>query len=448
MQPKKTISYPLPPGVSRRSWLGGAAGAGTAMALGLQAPAAQAARMTTKAHIVIAGSGLAGIAIAHRLQALLDGVRITIVDAKEVHNYQPGYTLVATGVWPVSKVIDSNAALQPSGVEWVREMVAEFDPAANALTTTSGKRIAYDYLVVAIGTHQDWSLIEGMDLKAIGSNGLTSVYPSSEAAVATWAALDSFRRKGGQAVMTLPSTPIKCAGAPLKMTFMLRDRLAQSGTLAQSKVTFYSALSNVFGVKSVNDRVLQRWQELGIGVEYLHTLKAVDIAAREASFASPEGEITKVDYDFIHVAPPMRAPDAVKNSDLAAQEGPMAASGWLDVDKSTLQHRRYANVFGLGDINGTPRGKTAATVKKSAPLVAQHLVAVIAGRALEQVFDGYTSCPMIVREGSAWLIEFDYDGKLTPSLPMVEPLHDSYFAWLMKIHMLKPAYMSVLKGRV
>ena len=448
MQPKKTISYPLPPGVSRRSWLGGAAGAGTAMALGLQAPAAQAARMTTKAHIVIAGSGLAGIAIAHRLQALLDGVRITIVDAKEVHNYQPGYTLVATGVWPVSKVIDSNAALQPSGVEWVREMVAEFDPAANALTTTSGKRIAYDYLVVATGTHQDWSLIEGMDLKAIGSNGLTSVYPSSEAAVATWAALDSFRRKGGQAVMTLPSTPIKCAGAPLKMTFMLRDRLAQSGTLAQSKVTFYSALSNVFGVKSVNDRVLQRWQELGIGVEYLHTLKAVDIAAREASFASPEGEITKVDYDFIHVAPPMRAPDAVKNSDLAAQEGPMAASGWLDVDKSTLQHRRYANVFGLGDINGTPRGKTAATVKKSAPLVAQHLVDVIAGRALEQVFDGYTSCPMIVREGSAWLIEFDYDGKLTPSLPMVEPLHDSYFAWLMKIHMLKPAYMSVLKGRV
>ena len=448
MQPKKTISYPLPPGVSRRSWLGGAAGAGTAMALGLQAPAAQAARMTTKAHIVIAGSGLAGIAIAHRLQALLDGVRITIVDAKEVHNYQPGYTLVATGVWPVSKVIDSNAALQPSGVEWVREMVAEFDPAANALTTTSGKRIAYDYLVVATGTQQDWSLIEGMDLKAIGSNGLTSVYPSSEAAVATWAALDSFRRKGGQAVMTLPSTPTKCAGAPLKMTFMLRDRLAQSGTLAQSKVTFYSALSNVFGVKSVNDRVLQRWQELGIGVEYLHTLKAVDIAAREASFASPEGEITKVDYDFIHVAPPMRAPDAVKNSDLAAQEGPMAASGWLDVDKSTLQHRRYANVFGLGDINGTPRGKTAATVKKSAPLVAQHLVAVIAGRALEQVFDGYTSCPMIVREGSAWLIEFDYDGKLTPSLPMVEPLHDSYFAWLMKIHMLKPAYMSVLKGRV
>ena len=126
----------------------------------------------------------------------------------------------------------------------------------------------------------------------------------------------------------------------------------------------------------------------------------------------------------------------------------MAASGWLEVDKATLQHRRYPNVFGLGDINGTPRGKTAATVKKSAPIVAQHVVDLIAGRPLDGHFDGYTSCPMIVREGSAMLIEIDYDCKLTPSLPMIEPPQESYFAWLMKVWMLKPAYMAVLKGRV
>jgi hypothetical protein len=97
-------------------------------------------------------------------------------------------------------------------------------------------------------------------------------------------------------------------------------------------------------------------------------------------------------------------------------------------------------VFGLGDINGTPRGKTAATVKKSAPLVAHNLVEVIAGRKADEAFDGYTSCPLITREGSAMLIEFDYEGRLTPSLPMIEPLQDSFFAWLMKYRMLKPAY--------
>ncbi len=248
--------------------------------------------------------------------------------------------------------------------------------------------------------------------------------------------------------MTLPATPLKCAGAPLKMSFMLRDRLLKAGTLGGSKISFQSAFGNVFGVKMVNDNVLERLKALDIDVEFSRKLAAIDIGARRATFVSPEGEKQELPYDFIHVVPPMRAPDAVKNSDLAWKEGPFAAGGWLEVDKSTLQHRRYPNVFGIGDINGTPRGNTAATVKKSAPLVAHNLVEVIAGRKADETFDGYTSCPLITREGSAMLIEFDYEGRLTPSLPMIEPLNVSFFAWLMKVRMLKPAYMAVLKCRV
>jgi sulfide:quinone oxidoreductase len=204
----------------------------------------------------------------------------------------------------------------------------------------------------------------------------------------------------------------------------------------------------VFGVPPVNAAVLERWKGLGIGVEYSSKLAAIDIGAKRATFATPEGEKTELGYDFIHVVPPMRAPDAVKGSPLSWKEGNFAAGGWLEVDKSTLRHRRYPNVFGIGDINGTPRGKTAATVKKSAPVVAGNLVDVVAQRDPSHAFDGYTSCPLLVREGSAMLIEFDYDGKLTPSLPMVDPLQDSWFAWLMKYALLKPAYVAVLKGHV
>jgi sulfide:quinone oxidoreductase len=165
-------------------------------------------------------------------------------------------------------------------------------------------------------------------------------------------------------------------------------------------------------------------------------------------FASPEGLRETLDYDFLRVVPPMRSPDVVKKSELAWKEGGFAPGGCLEADKATLQHRPYKNVFGIGDINGTPRGKTAATVKKAAPVVAHNLTQVIARREPDARFDGYTSYPLIVREGSAMLIEFDYDGKLTPSLPMIDPLQQSYLAWLMEVRMLKPAYVSVLKGRV
>ena len=435
---------------SRRDMLRAMGAAPIAVGALQAAPAAQAQTSDSKAHLVIAGSGLGGIAVASRLRALLPQAKITIVDAKQEHNYQPGYTLVASGVWPIEKVRDRNADFIPAGVEWVQEMVAAFDPASNSLTTTSGQKIGYDYLVVATGLHLDYAQIEGMDVAAIGQNGMGSVYASPQAAQATWQAMDAYRAKGGQAVMTLPPGALKCAGAPLKMTFMIADRLRQAGTLANSKVDFYSALADdtVFGVKSVNDNVLARWKALGINTHYLQKLVAVDLGARKAVFTSPEGERTSVDYDFLHVVPPMRAPDVVKNSDLSAKQGPMAGGGWLEVSKDTLQHLRYPNVFGVGDINGTPRGKTAATVKKSAPLVAHNLARVIAGQPADQIFDGYTSCPMIVREGSAMLIEFDYDGKLTPSLPMIEPLQESFMAWFMKYRLLKPAYIAVMKGRV
>ena len=271
---------------SRRDMLRAMGAAPIAVSALQASTAAQAQTSNSKAHIVIAGSGLGGIAVASRLRALLPEAKITIVDAKQEHNYQPGYTLVASGVWPIEKVRDRNADFIPAGVEWVQEMVAAFDPASNSLTTTSGQKITYDYLVVATGLQLDYAQIEGMDVAAIGHNGMGSVYASPQAALATWQAMDAYRAKGGQAVMTLPPGALKCAGAPLKMTFMIADRLRQAGTMGQSKVDFYSALADdtVFGVKSVNDNVLARWKALGINTHYLQKLVAVDLGARKATF--------------------------------------------------------------------------------------------------------------------------------------------------------------------
>lgn len=433
---------------SRRQMLAGMVGAPLLGSVAIHGSPAKAA-LKTSARIVVLGSGLGGLAISNRLARELDGAKITIVDRKEIHNYQPGYTLVGTGIWPVGKVADRNSEFQPSGVDWVQEMAVEVDPDAQVVTTDAATKVPYDFLVVATGLHLDFDQIEGMDTNMIGSHGLGCVYPSPQAAEATWNAMDQFRQQGGEALMTLPATPLKCAGAPLKVTFMLDDRLRQAGTRDKSKVVFHSAIGNIFSVPKVAENVVARWEKKDIPVVYHSKLVAIDIGARRATFANQDGQRTELGYDFIHVVPPMRAPDVIKNSPLSIKEGPMAAGGWLEVDKHTLQHKRYPNVFGIGDINGTPRGKTAATVKKSAPIVVANLLDAIAGKPLSApAFDGYTSCPLLIKEGSALLVEFDYEGRLVPSLPGIEPLQDSYMAWLMKYRLLKPAYIAVAKGRV
>ena len=434
--------------ISRRSFLAAGAAVTAAAGTGMSLSAPAQAAIKSNAHIVVVGSGLAGLGIVNRLRKQLDGAKITLVDAKKVHHYQPGFTLIATGIWPKEKVSDTNQELIPAGVDWIQEMAKEFKPDSNQVITDSGKVLNYDFLVVATGLHLDYGQIEGMDAKRIGSKGLASVYHSPDMAEATWQAMDEFRKKGGKALMTLPNTPIKCAGAPLKMTFMLANRMEQSGTLADSDIRFHSAGTTVFSVPVINQEVLNRWEKIGIPVNFQSNLVAIDIDAQRATFALADGSRVEEDYDFIHIPPPMRAPDSVKNSPLAWQEGPNAGGGWLEVHPGTLQHKRYANVFGAGDINGTAKGKTAATVKKSVPIIVENLLSVMQGLEPKRIFDGYTSCPLLVREGAALLVEFDYENNLTPSLPLVQPLQDSYFAWLLKYRLFKPSYMAVAKGRL
>jgi len=203
----------------------------------------------------------------------------------------------------------------------------------------------------------------------------------------------------------------------------------------------------LFGVPIVSEKVRMLFSERGIKTNYSHTLQAIDLDRRVATFMTPAGP-TQQPYDFIHVIPPMKAPDVVRNSPLPWQEGNWASEGWLEVDKGTLRHVRYANVFGVGDIAGVPKGKTAASVKWQVPVAVAHLIADISGQSSNALYDGYTSCPLITRLGQAMLIEFDYNNNLRPSFPgMIAPLEELWVSWVMKTMALKPTYISMLRGK-
>ncbi|WFE69363.1 FAD/NAD(P)-binding oxidoreductase [Thiomicrospira sp. R3] len=431
--------------LGRRKFLAGGAAA-LATATGLASLGARAAE--TRAHIVIVGGGAAGISIANRLNRALKNATITLVERKETHYYWPGLTLVATGAWSKSKVLDNNRSFIPSTINWVKEMAAEIDPDAKRVTTDAGRRIDYDYLVVANGVEYHYDGIEGMDIEAIGQNGLASVYQSPDAAAKSWDAIKAYSQQGGEGIFTLPSTPIRCAGAPLKMALLTLDRMRQNGGFERSNTYFHSAINGLFGIAFHNQFVMDEFTKNNMAVNLRSELTSVDISARKATFTQADGQTMTQDYDLLHVVPPMRAPAVVRNSNLAWTEGNMAAGGWLAVDKDTLQHNTYPEVFGCGDVNGTPRGKTAATVKMSVPVVVENLLSVIDGKEPTATFDGYTSCPLLTRFGAAMLIEFDYNGNLTPTFPMIDPKKESWMAWVMKDQMLKPAYQQMLRGRV
>jgi sulfide:quinone oxidoreductase len=146
----------------------------------------------------------------------------------------------------------------------------------------------------------------------------------------------------------------------------------------------------------------------------------------------------------------MHAPDAVRNSPLAWQQGPLAAGGWMEVDKHTLRHIRFPNVYAIGDVAGVPKGKAAAAAKWQVPVAVDQLVSSIQNRISALSYNGYTSCPLITRVGRAILVEFDYNDRPCPTFPpgILSPVEESWAAWVVASVGLKPTYFAMLHGRV
>lgn len=447
--PLSTHTRPGSPAVdadSRRRFLSmlsvlpatGALGAASAQA---QEPVKSAAR------VVIVGGGAAGLAAANKLAAGLSGARIALIDARKEHFYQPGFTLVAAGIKRDNYVLSTTAEYLPQGVEWLQTAASEIDPEARKVVTADGKTVPYDYLIVATGLKLDYAAIQGMDTTRIGQNGLGSVYHSAQAASATWGALSQFADRGGLAVFSRPATEMKCAGAPLKYAFIADDHLRRRGTRGKSEFIYNAHNKAFFSVPIVSEKVRMLFENRGVKTQFDRVLQTIDIDKRVATFKTPSGTEDQP-YDFINVIPPMRAPDVVRNSPLPWKEGPWAADGWMEVDRHTLRHKRYPNVFGVGDVAGVPKGKTAASVKWQVPVAVDHIVASIQGRESKEHYNGYTSCPLITRLGQAMLIEFDYKDNLTPSFPgVIAPLEELWISWVMKTMALKPTYLSMLRGR-
>lgn len=393
--------------------------------------------------ILIVGGGAAGITVAAELRRHdhEDGLDIAIIEPSDVHYYQPAFTLVGAGAYSLKATKRDEAKLIPSGVTWIKEAAAGFDPDNNTVNLTSGEKVTYDYLVVCPGLKLNWDGIKGLR-DAVGKGGVCSNY-SPDTVEYTWACLEKLKR-GDVALFTQPPMPIKCPGAPQKIAYLAADFLKKSGIRNFVDVKFITQTPAIFGVPFYAKELVKIAANHGIDVHYNTNLTEIDAAARKATFeivaGDKQGQKFTLDYTMLHVTPPQTAPDALKGSPLAN------AGGMTDVHANSLQHVKYKNVFGLGDAASTANSKTAAAVRKQAPVVVRNINHLIRNKPLEEAYDGYASCPLTTAYGKTLMAEFIYGGKPTPTLPL-DPAKERWVNWIIKTTGLPMLYWDyMLKG--
>jgi len=393
--------------------------------------------------IVIVGGGAAGITVAAELKKHdhADSLNVAIVEPSEVHYYQPAFTLVGAGAYSLKATRRSEARLIPSDVVWIKDSATGFDPAGNAITLAGGGRLTYDYLVVCPGLRLNWDAVRGLK-DAVGKGGVCSNY-SPDTVEYTWECMQGLKR-GSKALFTQPPMPFKCPGAPQKAAYMAADFLTKSGIRQAVDVKFLTHAPAIFGVPYYAKELVKIAAAHGIDVLYQHNLVEIDAHNRKATFevvgGDKQGSRVVLDYDMLHVSPPQTTPDALKTSPLAN------AAGFTDVNQNSLQHVKFANVFGLGDAASSPNSKTAAAIRKQAPVVVRNILHMIHKGKIEEAYDGYASCPLTTGYGRVLMAEFIYGGKPTPTLPLDPAKERAVNWWIKKVGLPALYWDYMLKG--
>jgi sulfide:quinone oxidoreductase len=406
--------------------------------------------------IVIVGAGTGGMITAARLRRSAPNAEITIIAPNATHIYQPGQTFVAAGLYTQEENERKTAKLLEDNVQWLQEKVTAFFPEKNFLTASKSGKISYDYLVVAMGVEYNYEAIDGLSKEMIGKDGIASVYLNDTidgSAMGGESTNEWFKeihksaaKKRTKVLCTEPDTPIKGVGTSLDILFLGNEICKGKGAFSRNNVvenvafSFAKPENSLFPFAAFNSVIVNKMkQEKNITPLYQHQLKAIDAKKKIATFLIGN-ETKKIAYDFIHIVPPMQAPQVFRDSPLAIRNG--GYQGYMNVDKKTLQHKQYKNVFGVGDILGIPLGKTGGSAQEQAVIIQDNLAAAIEDKPLPMEYNGYTVSPVKMEFGKVLLAEFN-EKKPLPTF-WLNPLKPRWIWWELDLHVVKDAYFSLM----
>ncbi|MBL6445386.1 NAD(P)/FAD-dependent oxidoreductase [Fulvivirga sp. 29W222] len=418
--------------------------------------------MKSHYQILIIGGGTAGIMSAANLLQKDKSLDIGLIEPANTHYYQPAWTLVGGGTYNYDKTARPMSSVMPKGVTWIKDYAESFDPEQNGVTTKANGKITYDFLIVCPGLVMEPSMIDGLE-ESLGKGVVCSNYTNPNH---TYEVIKNF--KGGNALFTQPTTPIKCGGAPQKIAYLAADNFRRNKVNAN--VIFAIPGGVIFGVKEIATTLHEVISRYGIHFRPFYAPVKIDGENRIATFkyVKPgenqcvvnennklgeklvaEGENTvTIPFDMLHLAPPQAAPKFIRESTLVND------AGWLNVDHHTLRHNKYANIFGLGDVAGLPTAKTGAAIRKQVPIVVDNILKLLSlGDIGNKSYNGYSSCPLVTGSGKMVLAEFDYDQNFTPdpklkNMLVFDSSKEHWRLWMLKKYGLPYLYWNkMLKGQ-
>jgi sulfide:quinone oxidoreductase len=347
-------------------------------------------------HLVILGAGTAGTMMANHLSHELKKAdwKISIVDEKEEHHYQPGYLFLPFDIYTPEDIIKSIEEFIPKHASLVKGKIDKVIPIENKVKMADGSELNYDILIVATGAKIAPEETAGMK----GSEWHKSVFDfyTFEGSLALRNKLRDW--KGGKLVVHITEMPIKCPVAPLEFAFLADSFFKHKHMRDKVEITYVTPLSGAFTKPKATETLEHLLEEKHIKIESDFAIEQVDNEKKEIVDYGGRA----IPFDILVTVPTNKGDEVIERSGMGDD------LNYVPTNKATLQSKEYANVFVLGDASNIPASKAGSVAHFEAEILTENILRYMKGEPLKEEFDGHANCFIETGNGKALLIDFNY----------------------------------------
>ena len=356
--------------------------------------------------LLILGAGTGGTMVANKMMETLDlqEWRIVIVDQDEKHYYQPGFLFIPFGMYTPQDVIKPKRDFLPQGVEFILSEIELIEPEKNRVTLELEKRkISYDVLVIASGTH----LVPEETPGLLDNGWQKNVFDfySVDGSVNLGRAFKFW--KGGRLVVNVAEMPIKCPVAPLEFLFLADWFFTERGIRDDVEIVYATPLPGAFTKPRAASLLGDMLERKNILLEPDFNIMEVD----HSSSAIRSYDEREVPFDLLVSVPVNMGAEVIERSGMGNE------MNYVPTDNHTLQSKKWENVWVIGDAADVPTSKAGSVAHFMLDVLVENIHRQIEGLDPLPEFDGHANCFIESGFEKGILIDFNYD---------VEPLPGKY----------------------
>jgi sulfide:quinone oxidoreductase len=362
--------------------------------------------------VVILGAGTGGAVMANLLNKRLDKKdwSITVIDKDNVHYYQPGFLFIPFGFYTGDQITKEKSKFIPRGVEFLISDAERIDPQNNAVLLPDGKKIPYDFLIIATGAEIAPAETPGM---LDGWRDSVFDFYTIEGSTALREKFKTF--KGGTIAIHINEMPIKCPVAPLEFAFFCDWCLRRKKRREDMTLIFVTPLPGAFTKPVAAKRLGALLDERNIKTVTDFNAERIDIAHKKLiSYDNRE-----VPFDLLVTVPTNMGSELIERSGMGDE------LRFIPTDPHTLRSKKHENIFVIGDATDLPSSKAGSVVHFQSEILADNVLRAIEKQPLAEDFDGHANCFVETGRRRGILIDFNYNQEPLPGrfpFPVIGPL--------------------------